>query len=507
MTVMAEHGDLEIRSPGPIIGREAEQRELEDALGSGRPELIAVYGRRRVGKTYLVRAYFAVQLCFELTGMRDAPVRRQLDAFAHAMQTATGYQHREPRDWFDAFQELIRYLEEVLRCSDRKVIFFDELPWLAARRSGFLPAFEHFWNSWASKQERLVVVICGSAASWMIAKVLHQKGGLHNRVTRTLVLHPFRLHETEDFLHSRRIELDRKQIMELTMALGGVPYYLDQVRRGRSAAQNIDAIFFATHAPLRDEFEKLYASLFEHHERHVKVIRALGGKQSGLTRQELVAASGLATGGTMTVTLNELETSGFICRSRPFGRTSRDSLYRLVDELSLFHLRWIDGKRSLADDDGHWIRIRSTPKWQAWSGYAFETLCLRHVAEIKKRLGISGVQTESSSWRYRPKSAAESGAQIDLLIERRDGVINLCEMKYSDGEFVIDGKYARELRQKRATFREATGTRKTLFLTFVTTYGVKANELKTELVQNEVTADALFDGGGGRRAATRFPAS
>lgn len=491
---MADYSNAEAQSQSPLVGRRTERGELQDALASGRPELIAIYGRRRVGKTYLIRSFFSNQLCFELTGMRDAPQARQLDAFARAMQVATGYQHRTPRDWFQAFQELIRYLEDALHRTERKVVFLDEVPWLATRRSGFLAAFEHFWNSWGSRQEKLIVVICGSAASWMITKVLHQRGGLHNRVTRTLVLHPFRLHETEDFLRSRRIELDRKQILELTMALGGIPYYLDQVRKGRSAAQNIDAIFFAPHAPLRDEFDRLYASLFEHHERHVRVIRALARKQCGLTRQELVAPSRLPTGGNMTTILAELETSGFICRTRPYGRTTRESLYRLVDELSLFHLRWIDGKRSLSDGDGYWTRIRFTPQWHAWSGYAFENLCLRHIAEIKKCLGISGVQTEISSWRYQPKIATESGAQIDLLIDRRDGVVNLCEMKYSEMEFLIDKTYARELRRKMETFRRVTGTRKALFPTFVTTYGVKANELKSELVQSEVNADALFDG-------------
>jgi hypothetical protein len=373
------------------------------------------------------------------------------------------------------------------------VVFFDELPWLASRRSGFLPAFEHFWNFWGSRQNDLIVVICGSAASWMIAKVLHQKGGLHNRVTRSLPLQPFRLHETEAFLRMRGIELDRKQVIELTMALGGIPYYLDYVRKGRSAGQNVDAIFFAPNAPLSDEFDKLFAALFEHHERHLKVIRALARKQTGLTRQELVRVSRLPSGGNMTNILMELETSGFICRSVPFGRTMRDALYRLVDELTLFHLRWVERKREASDGNGQWMRIRSTPAWQAWSGYAFENLCLRHVTQIKKALGIAGVYTETSSWRHQPATAEENGAQIDLLIDRRDGVINLCEMKFSEDEFTIDKKYARELSAKRDAFRRATGTRKSLFLTLVTTHGVKANDLKAQLVQNDVAADALFD--------------
>jgi hypothetical protein len=282
-------------------------------------------------------------------------------------------------------------------------------------------------------------------------------------------------------------------MIELTMAIGGVPYYLDYVRKGRSAGQNIDAIFFAPSAPLSDEFDKLFAALFEHHERHLKVIRALARRQSGLTRQELVRASRLPSGGNMTTILTELETSGFICRTVPFGRTMRDAVYRLVDELTLFHLRWVQGRRDASDGSGQWIRTHSTPARQAWSGYAFENLCSRHIPQIKKALGIAGVQTETSSWRYQPRTTEEDGAQIDLLIDRRDGVINLCEMKFSAGEFIIEKKYGCQLRNKQETFRRVTGTRKALFLTLVTTHGVKANHLKSELVQNEVTADALFE--------------
>jgi hypothetical protein len=479
-------------APTPLlIGRQAERAELRHALQSGRPQLIALYGRRRVGKTYLIRTFFEQQLCFELTGVRGASLSQQLANFARALERATQYPLKAPRDWAEAFQELIRYLPEPLRHGP-KVVFFDELPWLAARRSGFLPAFEHFWNSWGSRQNNLLVVICGSAASWMIAKVLHQKGGLHNRVTLSTPLHPFTLHETEAFLQARGMQLDRKQIIELAMALGGIPYYLDYVRKGRSAAQNIEALFFAPNAPLHDEFAKLFAALFEHHERHVKVIRALARKQSGLSRQELAAATGLTTGGNMSIILSELETSGFICSMTPFGRAARDKVHRLVDELTLFHLRWMDGKRQHSDGAGRWMRIHATPAWHAWSGYAFENLCFQHIAQLKQALGISGVQTETSSWRHQPSTADETGAQIDLVIDRRDGVINLCEMKFSNGEFVIDKKYAGELRTKLDTFRRVTRTRKSLFLTMVTTHGVKPNDYQMELVQNSVTADALF---------------
>lgn len=475
-----------------LIGRSAEQAELAEARNSGRPELIAVYGRRRVGKTYLVRQYFAQEMCFELSGQRDAKLTEQLRSFAAALTERTGYQHETPPNWPAAFEELTRHLEVQLRGGKRRVVFFDELPWLATRRSGFLPAFEHFWNAWASRQKQLIVVICGSAASWMIAKVLHQKGGLHNRVTRSLVLQPFNLHETEAFLTARGIRLNRMQLLEVAMAVGGIPYYLDYVRKGRSAAQNIDALFFAPNAPLRDEFDKLYAALFENHERHVRVIRALARKPGGLDRQELARTSGLPSGGNLTTVLTELETSGFVKRTIPFGRSARDTIFRLFDELTLFHLRWLQGTRAADAETGSWQRIHATPSWHAWSGYAFENLCLKHVPQIKRALGIAGVQTLASSWRHVARLKTDRGAQIDLLIDRRDDVINVCEMKFSRDEFLIDKRYADELRNKLSVFRQVTATRKALFLTLVTTQGLTTNSHSQDLVQSCVLADALF---------------
>ncbi|MGH8209013.1 MAG: AAA family ATPase, partial [Steroidobacteraceae bacterium] len=289
-------------APPFLAGRKIERAELHDALASARPELIAVHGRRRVGKTYLIRTVFAEHLCFELTGMRDTPLKAQLANFTRALTSRVSYPLAPPGSWVDAFEMLKRFLTEELVKGDRKVVFLDELPWLASPRSGFLSALDHFWNSFGSKQRNLILVICGSAASWMIVNVLHQKGGLHNRVTRTLALKPFNLHETEAFLRGRGIALDRYQILELFMAVGGIPYYLDYVRKGRSAAQNIDAMFFAQNAPLRDEFDQLYAALFEHHERHMKVIHALAKKRSGMTRQELRASTRLPTGGRLTTT-------------------------------------------------------------------------------------------------------------------------------------------------------------------------------------------------------------
>jgi uncharacterized protein len=462
---------------------------LDDALASRRAELIAIYGRRRVGKTFLVRQHLADHLCFELTGMHGTSLAIQLFTFRTTLGRARGSELPPPKTWVAAFQQLASWLESLPPRRAKRVVFFDELPWLATRRSGFLPAFEHFWNSWASRRADLVVIVCGSAASWMIREVLHQRGGLHNRVTRQILLEPFTLAEAEAFLHARGMALGRYQCLELYLAFGGIPYYLGHAEPGQSAAQILSRTCFAKDGPLREEFNRVFASLFERSERHVEVCRALARKKSGLTRQQLIRLTRLTTGGTLTNTLEELESSGFVMVSPRFGHEKRDALIRLADEYALFFLAWIEPRKHRTVD---WSTVRGSPAWRAWSGLAFEGICLKHATALKRALGIAGVQTEESSWWHRPSDDDDEGAQVDLVIDRRDGCINLCEMKFSEAEFAIDKATAQALREKRATFARVTETRKTLFLTLVTTYGVRDNRYRQELGVEVVTMDALF---------------
>jgi len=468
-----------------IAGRSREKAVLQQLLDSPDAEMLAVYGRRRVGKTFLITRFFG-RFTFEFTGTCDISTKQQLASFAEAFGVSD-----VPANWPEAFRLLRRKLEKS-KSKRKQVVFFDELPWIASSRSGFLPAFEHFWNSWGSRQSNLLVIICGSAAAWMIKRVVHNRGGLHGRVTRTMELAPFNLHETHEYLRSRKFPNNIFQTLELYMALGGIPYYLHQARPDYSAAQNIDALCFEPGAPLLHEFEIIYASLFENHERHLQIIRALAKVQKGLSRKEVLQKAKLSTGGTLSQTLEELVRSGFISITIPFGRTRRDALYRLTDEFSLFHQCWMQGKKQREGGGNHWLQLRATPRWNTWSGFAFENICLKHVQQIKAALGIAALQSESSAWRCPSKTPTEKGAQIDLLIDRQDGVINLCEMKYSVAPFTITKKYAEELRNKRDVFQATTQTRKALFLTMVTSNGVAENPYRQELVNSHVEVDALF---------------
>lgn len=479
-----------------LVARHAERRALDEALRSPDAELIAVYGRRRVGKTFLIREACAHETCFELVGVHDGDLPTQLRAFAASLGKASRApsEPAAPLDWHAAFGQLATFLGGRLkRRATKQVVVFDEVPWLSSRRSGFLPAFEHFWNSWASRQSRLVVVLCGSAASWMLQNIVRQRGGLHNRVTRRLRVEPFSLGDAEELLQSRGVTLGRYQTVELFMALGGVPHYLAQVRPGESAAQNIDRLCFARDGLLRTEFTDLYASLFEQAQRHEAVVKALASRRRGMTRNALLTAASLGSGGAATKVLDELEESGFILQVPRLGRTRRDAVYWLADEYSLFYLTWIAGHRGSAE--GVWMRKQGTPAWRAWSGLAFEAICLKHVGAIKAALGIAGVETVESAWEHRPARADKhhrDGAQLDLVIDRADRCMNLCEMKFSEAEFTVDKACARDLLHKRDVFRDVTGTTKALFVTLVTTRGLRDNEHARSVVARSVTMDALF---------------
>ena len=474
-----------------LIGREVEIEILKQALATTEAELVAVYGRRRVGKTFLIRNVYADRLLFDFSGMHNSTMQQQLESFSNAlsMTSKTKIPLAVPPNWIQAFEILKTYVTPLIR-KQKSVIFFDEFPWIDSRKSGFLQAFEHFWNSWASQQKNLVVVICGSAASWMIQKIVNNKGGLHNRITRRIRLLPFTLNETEAYLKRRRVNLDRYQLLQIYMAIGGIPHYLKNVNPGESVTQTIDRLCFTKDGLLQDEFKNLYASLFDQADKHITVVRALARKPEGLNRKEIIAVCNLTSGGTTTKLLAELSESGFIMSYIPFDKMVKDSIYKLSDEYSRFYLKFMEGNK--AQGPGTWIKQSSSASWKSWSGSAFESICLKHTLQIKRSLGISGVYTEESAWRYSGGNG-ENGTQIDLLINRQDFCINICEIKFSSADFVIDKKYASGLSSKVNIFREKTKTRKTTFLTMITTFGTRANEYKLNLVQNDVKMDALFE--------------
>lgn len=477
-----------------IIGRKEEQKQLLDLYESGKPEFLAVYGRRRVGKTFLIRETLRDKITFYHTGLSiyedEKPVTTedQLRHFYHSLQVHGSDADHCPKDWMEAMYMLEELLGK-LDNGERQVVFIDELPWLDTDGARIIMAVDAFWNGWAVSRENMMLIVCGSAASWMLKNVVKEKGGLFDRLTDDMKISPFCLKETEEFLLSKNVELTRYDLVQAYMAVGGIPYYLNFFRKGMSLAQNIDALFFDEKAKLRLEFTKLFTSLFRFPENYVRVIRFLFTKHCGYTRDEIATHLGIETGGTLSSILEALEESDFIRCYRPYDAQPYEKLYRLIDLFCLMWLHWKEKEQ--VTDTQFWQHNVNSSVLYRWGGTAFEEVCMMHVSQIKHALHMGAVQSEQSPFTLRA-TTDHDGAQCDLIIERADRVVNLCEMKYCQEEFAIDKSYDKTLRGRMALLKDTMKKSQTLQLTFITTFGVKKS-MYSGIVQSEVTLDNLFE--------------
>jgi uncharacterized protein len=464
-----------------LLGRKNEIQRINGYCSSPKSEFIAVYGRRRVGKTYLIKQHFKNEFTFYHTGLANANTKEQLINFGISLKKYFKNEDIEtPKDWLTAILLLIENVEK--STDKKKIIFLDELPWMDTKNSSFLTAIEYFWNSWADSRKDVKLIICGSAASWIINKLLNNKGGLHNRITGKIKLHPFTLKETKQFLESKGCIYDTYQYIQAYMALGGIPYYLEQINNQLSIAQNINNLCFGEGAFFANEYNQLFKSLFTNYEKHVAVINIIATKNKGCSREEIVTQLKMNDGGSISKILLELEESNFIRKYPSWQKKSRESLYQLIDSFSLFHLKFMKDASKL--DDNFWLSSINTPAYLTWAGYAFEIVCIQHLKEIKAALGISGILTTSSAWYTKE-------AQIDLIIDRSDRIINVIEIKFSNAAYLITKKYDDVLRNKIDAFRKNSKTKKTIWLTMLTTYGL-ANGPHNGTVQNSIMMDALF---------------
>lgn len=471
-----------------IIGRETEQQTLSGLLQKEESQFCVVYGRRRVGKTYLIRETFNYQFTFQHTGMAKTQKKGQLIAFRDSLRASGLQDCTTPKTWVEAFSLLKQLIERAP--SGKKVIFIDELPWMDTPKSGMISALENFWNGWATAraEKDIVLIVCGSATSWITKKLLKNKGGLRGRLTEKIKLSPFTLRECEKYAEVAGLGMTRKDILDTYMILGGIPYYWSFLRRGLSVVQNIDELFFVEDAKLADEFDALYAILFNRPEKYIKVIEALSKKKCGLTRNEILKATKLQDGGTFSTVLEELEQCGFIRYYVSMNSAEQGGLFQLIDNYTLFYYHCI--KKNAFSDEHYWSHTCLSNEHHTWAGLAFERICLLHTRQIKESLKISGILSNICSWRTN-KTEEHNGAQIDLLFSRADGIINLFEIKYSKDTFSIDAKYAKELENKLSVFRTVTGTKKAVHLTMLTTNGITTNKYSNIVMQN-LTADSLF---------------
>jgi uncharacterized protein len=470
-----------------ILGRKRELQTIKKITKSQKSEFLALFGRRRVGKTFLVREYFNYTFDFHISGLANADTSQQLFNFHNSLAKQSNiFYDAQPANWLEAFQRLETFIESSIS-KEKKIIFFDEMPWFDTKGSDFMMGLEHFWNSWATNRKDIVLIACGSAASWMINELINNAGGLHNRVTQKIKVEPFCLLEVEELLKNKNCVFDRYQIIQLYMIFGGIPYYLDAINPDLSATQNIQQLLFDTTGLLKNEFFNLYRSLFKKHEIYETVVEALSTKTLGLQRSEIVQVAKISSGGTLTKVLTDLEESGFIHSYTSFDAKGKNTIYRLSDFYTSFYFKFI--KPAKYNSKNAWVNLLDNPVHRVWQGFTFEQVCIDHVAQIKKALGINGIQSYDAVWKG---SIAKKTAQIDFLIDRRDQVINICEAKFSLDTYTITKEYAEKLREKINIFKEVSQTKKAVFLTMITTYGVEKNKYANSLMQNDITMDDLF---------------
>ncbi len=470
-----------------VAGRIEEIKILQSLIESDSSEFLAVYGRRRIGKTYLIRQVFENHIVFEGSGLHEKDMTQQLEGFYLSLShTSAKNKQPLPKTWLQAFSLLKKQINAI-KNKKKKVIFLDEIAWFETPKSGFLAALDNFWNQYCSQRTDIVLVICGSAASWIINHVVNNRGGLHNRITSHLELMPFTLKETKQFLEMKNVKLNSKDLVSLYMAVGGVPFYLKDIKSGKSVPQILDTLFFNSTAVLKNEFNNLYASLFKNSNLHILIIKALATKNKGLTRKELLSATKLSSGGGFSTLLNELVSCGFIKIINPIDKTKEDFLYRLVDEYSIFYFKFLINSKT----NNSWLQLANTQAYKIWCGYAFENICFKHIAEIKKALGINGIISNEYSWISKGNSS-NKGTQIDFIIDRNDNCINILELKFHDSVFDMSKTYANQLQERLSIFKQKTKLRKNIFITLLTAKGSNKNEHYLNIITNELTINDLF---------------
>ncbi len=482
-----------------IIGRQAELKRLDEFYNSPKAEFLAIYGRRRIGKTFLIQQFCLKKpsICFHVTGLKDGNLQEQIENFTRVIGNTfySGAEIRVKTKWLDVFEQLTDAMNKLPK-NKKIILFFDELPWMATQRSKLIQAIDHYWNRYWSIDPLIKFVVCGSTASWILEKLIHNKGGLYNRVTYQIELNPFSLNESKQFLVKKGVKLNNVQLLKLYMVMGGIPLYLDHVQKGLSADQNIDLLCFTKRGFLSNEFSKLFKSLFEQHDIHEELIRLIAKNHYGIAQTELMKKSSKSVGGRLRQRLQELEDAGFIESFVPYQHKERGIYYRLIDEYTLFYLKWIEpviGSIKRQDkESGYWLSKQKGCSWASWAGYAYEAVCYKHISQIRRKLNINS-GAETGSWRYVPKkSEQENGAQIDLLFDRDDGVITIAEIKYTAQPFIIDKAEAKNISNKVDVFKKRTRTAKQIFVVMVSANGLKKTMYSEEYITDVVVLEDLL---------------
>lgn len=480
-----------------LIGREKEVQELERLYRTDKSEFVAVYGRRRVGKTYLINQVFSDRIVFRHTGItpvdinsriEKSPMKVQLKAFFRSLNEQGGDFRKIPHDWYEAFLMLKELLEKK-KNGKKRVVFLDELSFMDTRKSEFIPALSDFYNNYVSRQSDILLIVCGSATSYILNNLVNNHAGLYDRLTYQMKISPFKLKDTELLLLHNGWKLPRLEITKAYMIFGGIPFYLDYLNPDYSLARNIDNLIFRKEGSLRNEFSRLFSSTFTNAELTEKIVRSLFKKRIGLTKDELLKSLGKSDSPAFRNAVLALEESDFVLKYIPFGGKKKDERIKLIDPFCLFYLRFVD--RNSAFNESFYSDNQFSQPVLSAQGYGFEDVCFNHIPEIKKALGISGVQCEVGPY-FQKDTDNNKAYQIDMVIVRKDNVVDLCEAKFSLSEFELNLKGNQRLAEKISHLNELLPKRYIVQAVLLTTFGLK-NSQYSSTFQSVITLDDLFN--------------
>ena len=480
-----------------FVARKEELLTLKTEFSKKESSFIAIYGRRRIGKTELINHFLSQQdgVLFSVTGAYDVGLKAHLANFSNKLALVFGCTEEKFTSWDKAFWALQNELRNSQLPEGGKIsIFIDELPWLAEMKdNGFKGALSLFWNDFASKRDDIFLVVCGSATAWIIRHIIDDYGSLSNRITTQIHLDVFTLSESKIFLEQQGHKgLSHKTVVDYYMVLGGVAHYLTLLNKDLSFVQNINRLFFAKNGILRTEYNRLFRSLFKNHQVHEKIVDSLSIGWSGQSLAELGKRKGLTKGAALSNALKELEASNLLVKRYRYGQKKRDVLYSIRDPFIYFYNKWIKSVSQLdfISNPNYFLAVYKSQSYKSWCGFAFENIAHQHILAIKKALGIAGVITKNHYWRA--NNTVSKGAQIDILLERADDVINIIECKYHNTPFTINKRYAAELENKETIFIENTGFNGSVQIVMLSSAGLKENAYSQSILSRSLDLGIFF---------------
>jgi AAA+ ATPase superfamily predicted ATPase len=405
-----------------FIGRKVEIAQLTALIDLPRPSIAVIYGRRRVGKSELIRHVTQGKNVLSFEGLEGQPKHKQIKNFLFQLSAQSNIREKNISDWPDALI-LLRTLTQ----DGQWIIILDEFQWMANYQNELVSVIKMIWEKYLSQNPDLTLILCGSIASFMKSKVL-KSSALYGRTDYELNLHELNLSEISEFFPGKGSD----EVIDTAMLVGGIPKYLELISEYPSLYDALEPLAFSQDGFFKTEYDRLFASHFGKKPIFMKIIQTLATNPYGLTTGKLAKEMQVASGGTLCHQLDDLESAGFLHSIIPFDKPEGSKLrkYILMDAYVRFYHSIIRGSmKETTPPNTQFHAIMSSPRYAAWAGMAFEFLCMRHHKEISRILGFHGIPYTAGPF-FQRKTLDTPGVQIDLLFERSDKILVLCEMKY-----------------------------------------------------------------------------